>query len=82
MYEVFVNSIKSNGRVHELGMMLKFYMSTILTGKVNPFTTIKMLPLALKLFSHGRMVIRPKKIKGTKQIKDIVEKAKALGGVK
>jgi len=82
MYRAFVNSIKSNGRVHELGMMLKFYLSTILTGKINPFATIKMLPLALKLLTHGRMSIKPRKIKGSEQVKTMVKRAQALGGVK
>jgi len=81
MYRAFVDSIKSNGRVHELGMMMKFYLSAILRGKMNPLATIKMLPVALKLLSHGRMAIRPKRIKGIEQVKIIMERAKALGGV-
>ena len=82
MYRAFVNSIKSNGRVHELGMMMKFYLSTLLTGKINPFALIKMLPLALKLLLHGRLSIKPTKIKGSKQLKTIVERAQALGGAR
>jgi len=82
MYRAFVDSIKSNGRVHELGMMLKFYLSTILTGRTNPLATIKMLPLALKLLTHGRMSIKPTKIKGNEQVKAMVKRAQALGGVK
>jgi len=82
MYRAFVDSIKSNGRIHELGMMMKFYLSTLLTGKINPLAMIKMLPLALKLLSRGRMVIKPRKIKGIEQVKTIVERAQALGGVK
>jgi heterodisulfide reductase subunit C len=82
MHRVFIDSIKSNGRVHELGMMLKFYLSTIPTGKINPLATIKMLPLALKLLTHGRMALKPTKIKGSEQLKTIVEKARALGGAR
>ena len=82
MYRAFVDSIKSNGRVHELGMMLKFYLSTILTGRINPLATIKMLPLALGLLIHGRMSIKPTKIKGNEQVKAMVKRAQALGGVK
>ena len=82
MYRTFIDSIKSNGRVHELGMMMKFYTSSILTGKINPFSLIKMAPLALQLLSHGRMAIKPKKIKGAEQVKTIVERANALGGAK
>jgi len=52
MYQAFIDSIKSNGRVHELGMMTKYYLSVVLTFKVNPFSLIKMLPLALNLLFH------------------------------
>ena len=91
MYRVFVDSIKSNGRVHEIGMMIKFYLSTlltksylqaVLTRKANPLDTIWMLPLALKLLLHGRMSIKPTKIKGSQQLKTIVERAQALGGAR
>jgi len=81
MYKAFVDSINSYGRTHELGMMMKYYTSAIIKGKINPFSLFKMLPVALKLFTHGRMAIKPKKIKGIDQIKTIVERAKALGGV-
>ncbi len=82
MYRAFIGSIKKNGRVHEFGMMMKFYLSILPTGKMNPLATIKMLPLALKLLSHGRMSLKPTKIKGSKQLRIIVEKARALGGTR
>lgn len=82
MHRVFINSIKKHGRIHEFGMMLKFYLSTIPTGKINPLVSLKMLPLALKLLTHGRMALKPTKIKGNKQLKAIVEKAQALGGTR
>lgn len=82
MHRVFIDSIKKYGRVHELGMMMRFYLSTIPTGKINPLATIKMLPIALKLRSHGRMALKPTKIKGSEQLKTIVEKARALGGAR
>jgi len=89
MYGAFINSIKSNGRVFEMGMMMRFYLSTlltksylraVLTGKANPFDTFEMLPVALKLLSHRRMSLRPNKIKGVEQIKAILDKAQTLGG--
>jgi len=82
MYRAFIDSIKRNGRVHELGMMMKFYLLTLSTGKINPLATIKMLPLALKLLLRGRMSIKPTKIKGREQLKTIVERAQALGGTR
>ncbi len=91
MYKAFINSIKNNGRVFEIGMMMRFYLSTlltksylwaVLTGKANPLNTFVMLPLALKLLSRGRMSIKPKKIKGVGQLRAILERAQALGGVR
>lgn len=91
MYKAFIDSIKNNGRVFEVGMMLRFYLSSllakpylqaVLTRKANPLDIISMLPLALKLMSHGRMALKPKKIKGVEQLKTIVEKAQALGGAR
>jgi len=88
MYRAFVDSIKQNGRVFEMGIMIKFYLSTlltksyiwaVLTRKANPFDTVGMLPVALQLLLHRRMAITPKKIKGVEQLKTILERAQALG---
>ena len=76
MYRAFIDSIKSNGRVHELEMMMKFYLKT------NPLAALKMLPVGLRLLSHGRMSIKRTKIKGSEQLKTIVERARALGGAR
>ncbi len=76
LYRAFIDSIKGNGRVHELGMMMKFFLKT------NPLAALKIIPVGLKLLSHGRMSIKPTKIKGTEQIKTMVERAQALGGAK
>lgn len=75
MYQAFTSSIKSHGRIHEFGMMMKYFMKT------NPFAALKMLPAALKLFTHGRISLTATKIKGTDQIKAMLEKARTLGGM-
>ena len=41
MYHSFVDSIQSNGRVHEVGMMLKYYRKT------NPLAALKMTKVGL-----------------------------------
>ena len=74
MYKAFVDSIKKNGRVHEIGIMMQFYLKT------NPFAALQMLPVAMQLMIHRRVGIKPTKIKGVKQIKAILERAQALGG--
>ena len=45
MYRSFVNSIRENGRIHELGMMLRFYRSIMPYLLANPLANMKMLPL-------------------------------------
>ena len=68
MYKSFVSSIKGNGRVHEFGMMLKFYLTT------NPLAALKMLKVGLQLFLHKRMPLIPKKVKGKEDLSRIIQK--------
>ena len=68
MYRSFVSSIKGNGRVHEFGMMLKFYLLA------NPLSAVKMLPLGLKLFLHRRMSLIPERAKGKEDLSRIIQK--------
>jgi len=74
MYKCFVDSATGNGRVYELGMMLKLFLRT------NPFAALKMAPVGLSLFLHGRLPLRPSRIKGRGELKAILDKAKTLGG--
>ena len=76
MHRAFVESVKSDGRIHEFGFMRRFYLKT------NPLAALKMIPLGLKMLSHGRLPLRAKKAGGTDQLRAIVEKAEALGGAK
>jgi len=68
MYRSFVGSIKANGRVHEFGMMLMFYLRT------NPLAALKMLPVGLKLLLHKRMPLMPKKVEGKEELSRIIQK--------
>ena len=74
MYQSFVKSIKDNGRVHELGMMIRFYLSIIPVLLSHPLATIKMLPLGLKLLQHKRLPLMPDKVKGRKDLSQIIQK--------
>ena len=76
MYQCFVDSAKGNGRVYELGMMIKLFLKT------NPFAAIKLAPVGLGLFLHKRLPLRPSRIKGIGELKAILDKARALGGAK
>ena len=76
MYQAFVNSIKSNGRVHEVGLMMEYYRKT------NPISALRMSGVGLGLLTHGRMSLKANKIKGVGQINAMLKKAQALGGAK
>ena len=76
MYQCFVDSAKDNGRVYELGMMLKLFLKT------NPFAALKLAPVGLGLFLHQRLPLKPSRIKDVGKLKAILNKAKALGGAK
>jgi quinone-modifying oxidoreductase subunit QmoC len=74
MYRGFVASIKTRGRVHEFGTMLHYYLST------NPLVAMKMLPVALKMFSHGRMPLKPETSKGKEDLARITAKFREAKG--
>ena len=73
MYKCFVDSAKGNGRVYELGMMLKFFLRT------NPFAALKLAPVGLGLLLHKRLPLKPSRIKRGRELKAILDKARALG---
>ena len=74
VYRSFVDSIKGNGRVHEFGMMLKYYLTT------NPLAALKMLTVGLALFRHKRMPLLPKKVKGKEDLSLMLRKFRETGG--
>jgi heterodisulfide reductase subunit C len=76
MYQCFVDSARSNGRVYELGMMLKLFLKT------NPFAALKLAPVALGLLLHRRLPLKPNRIKRIGELKAILDKAKALEGAR
>jgi len=75
MYRSFAGSITEYGRVYEFGFMLKYFLKT------NPFAALKMLPLAISLFTHGRMPLTAKPVKGREQLTKIISKM-SEGGVR
>ena len=74
MHRAFIENIKSNGRLHELGLMRRFFLRT------NPLAALKMAPVGLRLLSHGRLRLRAEKAGGAAQVRAIVEEAQKLGG--
>jgi heterodisulfide reductase subunit C len=80
MNKAFLGTIRRNGRICEVSMMMKFYLTTIFLGQMNPMKLVRMLPVAFGLLIHRRMPIRAHQIKGREQLKTIMERARALGG--
>jgi len=74
MYQSFVNSIRGNGRVHEFGMMFRYYLTT------NPLAALKLLPVAGQLFSHKRLPLLPRKVKGRDDLTKIIQKFREVRG--
>ena len=74
MYRSFVSSIKGNGRVHEFGIMLRYYLTT------NPLAALKMLTVGLQLFLHHRMPLMPSRVKGKEELKQILQKFAKVRG--
>ena len=74
LYRSFVGSIHGNGRVHEFGMMIKFYLSIIPSLLSHPVATLKMAPLGWQLFRRRRLPLAPPRIKGKEDLSRIIRK--------
>ena len=74
MYRSFVSSIQDNGRVHELGMMLKYYLTT------NLLAALKMWKVGLSLLLHKRMPLMPKRVKGKEDLSRIIQRFREVRG--
>jgi heterodisulfide reductase subunit C len=72
LYHSFVGSIQANGRVHELGMMIRYYMGS-------PLAALKLWKVGLQLFSHQRLPVRPTRIKGRADLARILKKYRETG---
>jgi heterodisulfide reductase subunit C len=68
LYRSFVDSIGANGRVHELGMMMKYYMG------VSPLAALKLWKVGLMLLTRRRLPVRPTRIKGRSELADILRR--------
>lgn len=65
---LFVDSIKQSGRVHELGLVIRYNVLTI-----NPFKDIGLLP---QILHKGKINLLPHRIKGLEGIKRLFAKSK------
>jgi heterodisulfide reductase subunit C len=70
--QTFVDMVEEYGRGYEFGLATRHYL------KHFPLRLPSMAPMGLGLLSKQRMTITPKRIKGIKQLKAILKRAKEL----
>jgi heterodisulfide reductase subunit C len=77
MYRLF-NHYCSMGNLSELWFMMRFYLQT------NPLRAWRMVPVAFSLLRRGRISVRARKLtpEGSAQLRNILDKAGSLGGLR
>jgi heterodisulfide reductase subunit C len=73
--ETFIDLVENYGRSFELGLATRFHLRHRPLGAVKMATS-----MGLGMLLKGRMDLTPTRIKGIKQLKSILRKAKELGG--
>jgi hypothetical protein len=68
--------VKARGRVHELGVMFRFLLT-------RPTKALRMLPVGISLFWHGRLRVRPPRAAGVKELSAMLKalREEALAGM-
>jgi heterodisulfide reductase subunit C len=70
-HSTFLNGVKSNGKIHELMLILRY---TLTSGDIFKFKKLlKDMVLGAKMFMKGKLAILPDKIKGAGEIKRIFQ---------
>ncbi len=72
--EYFVKIVNSYGRNRETELMARFMLAT------NPMGALPAGPIALGLFTRGRLPVTGKRIRDIEGLRKIVRKAQELGG--
>ncbi len=68
--EIFLDSIKRNGRVYELGLVMKYNLAT-----AQPFKDASLGPV---MFSKGKLKVSPDKVRDPNSVRTIFSKAKTF----
>ncbi len=70
-HATFLDGIKSNGKIHELMLILRY---TLASGDIFKFKKLlKDMVLGAKMFLKGRLAILPDKIKGVAEVRRIFQ---------
>jgi heterodisulfide reductase subunit C2 len=68
----FVRIVNRYGRNHEMLLLARYYLAR------KPLELLRLLPLGLQLFRHGRVSLFPKKIRGVQAIRKIMQASESL----
>lgn len=75
--ESFVKNVRRFGRNWELGLMERYKRRTT-TPVLGLFNAMRMLPVLFKLLGKGRMNLRPRRIRGIRELRAIIDKAERM----
>ncbi len=69
----FAEFVHKYGRSFEFGLATRYYLLS------RPGDLLRKGPLGLSMIRHGRLALRPRRIRGVEQLRRIMERAEALG---
>jgi heterodisulfide reductase subunit C len=73
--KTFMNMVNKYGRNHETELMTRYILAA------EPFNAFNFIPQGWRLFSNGRLPIKPHKIKNIAQLRKILKKVDELGEI-
>jgi heterodisulfide reductase subunit C len=71
--KTFTDLVDSYGRSFELGIATRYLMLK------KPTSLLKGMGMGFSMFTKGRLALKPTKIRQTKQLQDIINKAREIG---
>ena len=78
LHKIFLNNIKKRGRLHETTLLPAYLLkSGQLLDKVRTGTWRYDLSLGRQMYSKGRLPLKPKSIKGKKEVRKILSRSKS-----
>ena len=72
--KAFTGNVDRYGRSFEVGLASRYYLTR------RPGKLMRMVPLGMAMLHHGRMALRPKKIRQLGQLQAVIDRAKEIEG--
>ena len=73
--KTFTAYVDRYGRAFEAGLATRYHLVH------RPIAAMRLTGLGLSMIQHGRIALRPKKIREREQLQSVIQKARELGGV-